>query len=238
LNDYELMTILNPEIKDEDVSDTVDKITQFITNRGGEIQNIDQWGRRRLAYPIDRASEGTYVVTHLKLPPANAAELEANLKISEDVIRHLLVRYSPAEQAAAIAAAQRRRPRPIEEGGEEGRAPEPAAAEAGASATAEAATSQPGDETATASPPEASAPSEPEAATAEATAAVETTEAAAPAEPEPAAEETEAAEATAPEAQAGGEAEAAPETEEEKPESEAEKAPARRTRARKPAEEA
>jgi small subunit ribosomal protein S6 len=116
LNDYELVTILNGEIKDEDVEETVGRIGQFISNRGGEVQNIDQWGRRRLAYPIGRQLEGTYVVTHLRMPPANAAELEANLRISEDVIRHLLVRYSPAEQAAAIAAAQRRRPRPTAEG--------------------------------------------------------------------------------------------------------------------------
>lgn len=120
MNDYELVTILNGEIKDEDVEDTVGRINQFITNRGGEVQNIDQWGRRRLAYPIGRQFEGTYVVTHLRLQPANAAELEANLRISEDVLRHLLVRYSPAEQAAAIAAAQRRRPRPLpEEAGEQ-----------------------------------------------------------------------------------------------------------------------
>jgi small subunit ribosomal protein S6 len=126
LNDYELVTILNPEIHDEDVNGTVERITQYITNRGGEIQNVDQWGRRRLAYPIGRQFEGTYVVTHLRLAPADAAELEANLRISEDVIRHLLVRYSPAEQAAAIAASQRRRPRPA---AEEGPA-EPAGAEA------------------------------------------------------------------------------------------------------------
>jgi small subunit ribosomal protein S6 len=141
VNDYELVTILNGEIKDEDVEETVGRIGQFITNRGGEVQNVDQWGRRRLAYPIGRQLEGTYVVTHLRMPPANAAELEANLRISEDVIRHLLVRYSPAEQAAAIAAAQRRlRPRPItdEDSEEGGRQAAPAAdAEPAASTTTE-----------------------------------------------------------------------------------------------------
>jgi small subunit ribosomal protein S6 len=115
LNDYELVAILNPEIEDENVTETVDRLTQFVTSRGGEVQNVDQWGRRRLAYPIGRQMEGTYVVTHLRLQPASAAELEANLRISEDVLRHLLVRYSPAEQAAALAASQRRRPRPMNE---------------------------------------------------------------------------------------------------------------------------
>jgi len=112
LNDYELVTILHPDIKDDDVSDTVERLNQFITGRGGEVREVDQWGRRRLAYPIARQMEGTYVVSHLVLQPANAAELEANLRISEDVLRHLLVRYSPAERAAALAAMQRRRPRP------------------------------------------------------------------------------------------------------------------------------
>jgi small subunit ribosomal protein S6 len=140
LNDYELVTILNGEIKDEDVDDTVERISQFITNRGGEVQNIDPWGRRRLAYPISRQFEGTYVVTHLRLPGANAAELEANLRISDDVLRHLLVRYSPAEQAAAIAAAQRRRPRPVSEDGPEGGPPNEATASAQAEPTAEAPT--------------------------------------------------------------------------------------------------
>jgi small subunit ribosomal protein S6 len=111
LHEYELVTILSPEIRDEDVAGTIDRINAFIGARGGEIQNIDQWGRRRLAYPIARQFEGTYVVTLLRLPAAQAAELEANLAISEDVLRHLLVRYSPSEAAAALAASQRRRPR-------------------------------------------------------------------------------------------------------------------------------
>ncbi len=146
MNDYELVTILNPEIGDEDVNGTVERITQYITDKGGEVQNIDQWGRRRLAYPIGRQFEGTYVVTHLRLAPADAAELEANLRISEDVIRHLLVRYSPAEQAAAIAASQRRRPRP---------ATEEAPAEASAEAEPTAETSV------AAAPPVEAEPSEP-----------------------------------------------------------------------------
>ncbi len=166
MNDYELVTILNPEIRDEDVNGTVERITQYITTKGGEIQNIDQWGRRRLAYPIARQFEGTYVVTHLRLAPADAAELEANLRISEDVLRHLLVRYSPAEQAAAIAASQRRRPRPLTDEA-------PAEPSAGAPATAEP-------EAATGTATEAGAPPpEPESQT---TAAAEAT----PSEPPPA----------------------------------------------------
>jgi small subunit ribosomal protein S6 len=165
LNDYELLTILNPDIKDEDVGGTVERLTQFIASRGGEVQDVDQWGRRRLAYPIARQMEGTYVVTHLRLRPASAAELEANLRISEDVLRHLLVRYSPAEQAAALAASQRRRPRPAaEEQQEGGAAPAAPAASAAAPVEPEAAAGAPAVEEATAGGIAAAQPAvEPEA---------------------------------------------------------------------------
>ncbi|MGI8553811.1 MAG: 30S ribosomal protein S6 [Dehalococcoidia bacterium] len=111
MNEYELVTILSPDIEDENLPETLERIHQFITSRGGEIQNVDQWGRRKLAYPIARQFEGIYVVTLLRMKPAFAAELEANLRISELVLRHLLVRQSPSEAAAALAASQRRRPR-------------------------------------------------------------------------------------------------------------------------------
>lgn len=111
MNDYELVTILDPEINNEDVPDRIGRITSFIETRGGEIQNIDQWGRRRLAYPIARRIEGTYVITLFRLEPQSADGLEASLRLSEDVLRHLLVRHTPAESAAALAASQRRRQR-------------------------------------------------------------------------------------------------------------------------------
>lgn len=92
MHQYELVTILSPQLGEEELPAAVDRITGFITGRGGEVKDVDQWGRRRLAYPIDRFNEGTYVVTQLALDAPRAAELEANLRISEDVIRHLMVR--------------------------------------------------------------------------------------------------------------------------------------------------
>jgi small subunit ribosomal protein S6 len=92
LHQYELVTILSPQLDEEEVPATVDRINRFIENRGGQVAETNQWGRRRLAYPIDRFNEGNYVVTQLALNAPDAAELEANLRISEDVIRHLLVR--------------------------------------------------------------------------------------------------------------------------------------------------
>lgn len=89
---YELVTILSPQLGEEELPAAVERITNFIASRGGEVTDVDQWGRRRLAYPIERFNEGAYVVTQLSLDAPRAAELEANLRISEEVIRHLLVR--------------------------------------------------------------------------------------------------------------------------------------------------
>ncbi|HZU76936.1 MAG TPA: 30S ribosomal protein S6 [Dehalococcoidia bacterium] len=92
VHQYELVTILSPQLGEEELPAAVERINAFIASRGGEVTNVDEWGRRRLAYPIERFNEGNYFVTELTLDSARAAELEANLKISEDVIRHLLVR--------------------------------------------------------------------------------------------------------------------------------------------------
>ncbi len=92
MHQYELVTILSPQLGEEELPAAVERINNFVVTRGGEIGAVDQWGRRRLAYPIERFTEGNYVVTQLSLDATRAAELEANLRISEDVIRHLLVR--------------------------------------------------------------------------------------------------------------------------------------------------
>jgi small subunit ribosomal protein S6 len=87
-----LVVVIDPEIDEEKLSATLDRISQFVTTRGGEVIDVDRWGKRKLAYPIKRRSEGDYVITHFRLEPAQAAELEAGLRLSEEVLRHLLVR--------------------------------------------------------------------------------------------------------------------------------------------------
>ena len=84
--------IVSPAVADENVPAAIERVSQFITARGGTIVEVDQWGRRKLAYPIKHFSEGIYVLTQFKLAPQLAAELEANLQISEEILRHLLVR--------------------------------------------------------------------------------------------------------------------------------------------------
>ncbi|MCJ7831014.1 MAG: 30S ribosomal protein S6 [Dehalococcoidia bacterium] len=92
MRDYELVVVIDPEIDEERLSATLDRISQLVTTRGGEVIDVDRWGKRKLAYPIKRRSEGDYVITHFRLEPAQAAELEAGLRLSEEVLRHLLIR--------------------------------------------------------------------------------------------------------------------------------------------------
>ncbi len=92
LRDYELVVILNPEIPEDAVPATIERVQQSVTSRGGEIVDTNHWGRRRLAYPIRRHLEGNYVVTQIKLDPAKISDLEGGLRIAEEVLRHLIVR--------------------------------------------------------------------------------------------------------------------------------------------------
>ena len=92
LRDYELVFIISPEVIDKDFDATVDKVRQFITEKGGAISDLEQWGKRKLAYPIQHFTEGNYLLSRFKLTPASCSELEANLEISEEVLRHLLIK--------------------------------------------------------------------------------------------------------------------------------------------------
>jgi small subunit ribosomal protein S6 len=92
LRDYELVFILSPDIPEEEMPAAIERVTQAVTSRGGEVKEIDRWGRKKLAYPIAGHIEGDYVLTQVRLDPARTAELEAGFHISEEVIRHLLVR--------------------------------------------------------------------------------------------------------------------------------------------------
>ena len=105
LRDYELIVVLSPEIGDDAIEGSIEKVQQSVTSRGGEIKEVKHWGRRRLAYPIKRHMEGNYVESHVRLDPAQISSLEANLRISEEVIRHLIVtKEAPSTSAVAPAA--------------------------------------------------------------------------------------------------------------------------------------
>jgi small subunit ribosomal protein S6 len=92
LREYELIVVMNPDIAEEDVPAALDRVSGAITSRGGEVEEVQPWGRRRLAYPIDRHVEGNYVLSNIRIDPARTHELESNFMISEDILRHLLIR--------------------------------------------------------------------------------------------------------------------------------------------------
>ena len=92
MREYELVMVISPEVPDESVPATVDRVQQFIQERGGQVTKVDPWGRRRLAYRIRRHSEGNYVVAQFSLDPKAVRALEGNLELAEDVLRHLVVK--------------------------------------------------------------------------------------------------------------------------------------------------
>lgn len=87
---YEVMFIINPTLEDEKKDAAVERVKGIIAAEG-EVENVDVWGLRKLAYPIQKKNEGYYVVIDFKAEPTLPAELDRRLKISEDFMRHIIV---------------------------------------------------------------------------------------------------------------------------------------------------
>ena len=105
LCNYEMVVIISPEIVDEQLEAVINNITGFITGRGGIVVEMLRWGKRTLAYPIEHHVSGTYILARFTLKTADCKELENNLRISEQVLRHLLIRLDvmPAPKQATPA---------------------------------------------------------------------------------------------------------------------------------------
>lgn len=91
MRNYELVVIIHPDLDDEAINAALDKIKDWISKAGGSIEKVDNWGKRHLAYEIQKQNEGVYFLFNASLPPEFIAELERNLKILEPVMRHLIV---------------------------------------------------------------------------------------------------------------------------------------------------
>jgi small subunit ribosomal protein S6 len=132
---YELMVILDPEIDERTVAPSLDKFLNVIRNDGGTIDSVDIWGRRRLAYEINKKSEGIYAVVQLTANASATVELDRQLKLSEAVMRTKVLR---AEEAIAQVAEAKKAA--DEKAARKAAAPaKPAAAAAAAAAVAEVA---------------------------------------------------------------------------------------------------
>jgi len=102
---YELMVILDPEIDERTVAPSLDKFLNVIRNDGGTIDNVDVWGKRRLAYEINKKNEGIYAVVNFTATSAATVELDRQLGLSEAVIRTKVLRAE--EGFAQVAAAKK-----------------------------------------------------------------------------------------------------------------------------------
>ncbi len=92
MRDYELVFILHPRLDEEGVTSAIERVTNWVVSNGGEVVETEPWGRRRLAYPIQKQWEGYYVLQRLRMTPDVVPDLERNLRLSEDVMRYLIVR--------------------------------------------------------------------------------------------------------------------------------------------------
>jgi small subunit ribosomal protein S6 len=101
---YELMLVFSPEAPDERISAIIDRTTRQITAAGGQIIKVAPWGRRRLAYAIDRHREGAYHIVVFEAPTPVIGELERGILITEEVLRHLIVRQERPARAMRDSA--------------------------------------------------------------------------------------------------------------------------------------
>ena len=92
MRQYELMIILDPELDERTLAPTLDKFLTVITKDGGTVDNVDVWGKRRLAYDIQKKSEGIYVVVNATCEPATIQELDRLLAIDEKIMRTKVMR--------------------------------------------------------------------------------------------------------------------------------------------------
>lgn len=141
LRDYEILYIVRPDLDEEQVQGAVSTVNKLIENLGGVSQKTDVWGRKRLAYEVRHLREGQYVLQDFQIEPERVPEMEATLKISDTVFRHLIVRKPDLKddprkvrrEARAAAAAAKA----AEAAAAEAAAAEAAAAEAEAEPAAE-----------------------------------------------------------------------------------------------------
>ncbi len=90
---YELTFVVRSDIAEDAVSTTIENVQQWVTaDEGNEVLRVDQWGRRKLAYPINDQREGHYILLEVTLEPESIPELERSLKLSDEILRYLLIR--------------------------------------------------------------------------------------------------------------------------------------------------
>ena len=90
MRNYELMCIIQPDLDETAMNGVLDKVKGWITESGGSIEKAEVWGRRRMAYTIDKHREGQYVLLNVTMKPTATSDLERNLRYQESIMRHML----------------------------------------------------------------------------------------------------------------------------------------------------
>ena len=96
MNKYELAVVVSAKIEDEDRAATIEKVKEYITRFGGTITNVDEWGKKRLAYEIQKMKEGFYYIVQFDAPTTAPAEIESRIRIMDNVMRYLVVKREEA----------------------------------------------------------------------------------------------------------------------------------------------
>ncbi len=105
MRNYEVAFIAHPEVNEQALAALTQKVQGWITAGGGTIARTDHWGKRRLAYPVRKQREGHYVFLYANMPPALGSELERQFRITEEIIRFLIVLGEPPASAVPVAGA-------------------------------------------------------------------------------------------------------------------------------------
>ena len=92
MNKYELAVVVNAKIEDDARTAVIEKVQAYITRFGGQVSDVDEWGKRKLAYEIQKMREGYYYFIHFEAEATAPAEIEARLRIMDNVLRFLCVR--------------------------------------------------------------------------------------------------------------------------------------------------
>ena len=118
MNQYEVMYIIDTAVEEQARVDLINRFSGLVEKNGGQVNRVDEWGKRRLAYPINYKTEGYYVLMYIAAPADLPRELERNLQISDSVLRYMVIRfegvlppkreplkpYTPAHAAPAVEA--------------------------------------------------------------------------------------------------------------------------------------
>ena len=129
MNQYEVMYVIDPALEDSARTELINRFSDLVVKNGGEVDRVDEWGKRRLAYAIQYKTEGYYVLMYIKAPADLPREIERNMQISDSVLRYLTVRYEgelPAKREPLKPYAPREAA-PAAEAGAENAEPAPAA---------------------------------------------------------------------------------------------------------------